>query len=168
MLGIWLSKSQGAPFLILDVEGTDGRERGENQVVTLFLRMQDFERKAALFSLAIAQVVIINMWEYSVGLYNAANMVLLKTVLEVHAQLFQNQKRYSIERYLITPIVLFAQLCCLSFVTSLGLLLFLSCRTLLKMTSPPFGHLYQAKTRKGTIRWKITSSLPLQICLIRF
>ena len=34
------------------------------------------------------------MWEYSVGLYNAANMVLLKTVLEVHAQLFQNQKRY--------------------------------------------------------------------------
>ncbi|KAM0683996.1 Dynamin-like GTPase that mediates homotypic ER fusion [Mitosporidium daphniae] len=81
--GIWLSKSQGAPFLILDVEGTDGRERGENQ---------DFERKAALFSLAIAQVVIINMWEYSVGLYNAANMVLLKTVLEVHAQLFQNQK----------------------------------------------------------------------------
>ena len=31
-LGIWLSKAQGAPFLILDVEGTDGRERGENQV----------------------------------------------------------------------------------------------------------------------------------------
>ncbi|KAJ1727421.1 Dynamin-like GTPase that mediates homotypic ER fusion [Coemansia biformis] len=78
--GIWADRGTDAmPVLILDVEGTDGRERGENQ---------DFERKSALFSLAIAEVLIVNMWETMVGLYNGANMGLLKTVMEVNLQLF--------------------------------------------------------------------------------
>jgi hypothetical protein len=64
--------------LVLDVEGTDGRERGEDQ---------DFERKSALFSLAVSEVLIVNIWENSVGLYHAANMSLLRTVLDVHFQL---------------------------------------------------------------------------------
>ncbi|RKP22326.1 RHD3/Sey1 [Syncephalis pseudoplumigaleata] len=66
----------------MDVEGTDGRERGENQ---------DFERKSALFSLATAEVLIVNLWEHMVGLYNGANMGLLKTVFEVNLQLFQKK-----------------------------------------------------------------------------
>ncbi|KAJ3258360.1 Dynamin-like GTPase that mediates homotypic ER fusion [Boothiomyces macroporosus] len=78
--GIWMSKTPTANMLVLDVEGTDGRERGEDQ---------DFERKSALFSLATAEVVIVNMWEQTVGLYNGANMSLLRTVLEVNLQLFQ-------------------------------------------------------------------------------
>ncbi|OLY83974.1 Protein SEY1 [Smittium mucronatum] len=77
--GIWCDCAQDMDVLVLDVEGTDGRERGEDQ---------DFERKSALFSLAIAEVVIVNMWENMVGLYNGANMGLLKTVLEVNLQLF--------------------------------------------------------------------------------
>ncbi|KAJ2774176.1 Dynamin-like GTPase that mediates homotypic ER fusion, partial [Coemansia nantahalensis] len=78
--GIWADRGTDAmPVLILDVEGTDGRERGENQ---------DFERKSALFSLAVAEVLIVNMWETMVGLYNGANMGLLKTVMEVNLQLF--------------------------------------------------------------------------------
>lgn len=80
--GIWLSKARDAPYLIFDVEGTDGRERGE---------CQDFERKSALFSLAVAQILIINIWEHSIGLYNGANMGLLKTVFEVNLQLFQKK-----------------------------------------------------------------------------
>jgi hypothetical protein len=44
-----------------------------------------------LFSLAIAEVVIVNMWEHMVGLYNGANMGLLKTVLEVNLELFQKK-----------------------------------------------------------------------------
>ncbi|CAM6031456.1 unnamed protein product, partial [Sphagnum compactum] len=51
----------------------------------------DFERKASLFSMAIAQVLIINMWEYTIGLYNGANMSLLKTVFEANLQLFQKK-----------------------------------------------------------------------------
>lgn len=84
--GIWLgccSKHADAngKILVLDVEGTDGRERGEDQ---------DFERKAALFALASSEVLIINMWENQVGLYHGANMSLLKTVFEVNLSLFQS------------------------------------------------------------------------------
>ncbi|KAI8904239.1 RHD3/Sey1 [Powellomyces hirtus] len=80
--GIWVSKAKDADLLVLDVEGTDGRERGEDQ---------DFERKSALFSIAIAEVLLVNMWENQVGLYNGANMGLLKTVFEVNLQLFQQK-----------------------------------------------------------------------------
>lgn len=83
--GIWLSRGRGMHVLVMDVEGTDGRERGEDQ---------DFERKSALFSMATSEVIIINLWEHQVGLYQGANMGLLKTVFEVNLQLFQNQKRY--------------------------------------------------------------------------
>ncbi|KAI5287170.1 Dynamin-like GTPase that mediates homotypic ER fusion [Ascosphaera atra] len=93
--GIWLSSNKkggaggpGSPhanqkmadnILVMDVEGTDGRERGEDQ---------DFERKSALFALATSEVLIVNIWEHQVGLYQGANMGLLKTVFEVNLQLF--------------------------------------------------------------------------------
>ncbi|KAI9819799.1 MAG: Dynamin-like GTPase that mediates homotypic ER fusion [Thelocarpon impressellum] len=93
--GIWMSKNRreavdgaGAKkmaenILVMDVEGTDGRERGEDQ---------DFERKSALFALATSEVLIVNIWEHQVGLYQGANMGLLKTVFEVNLQLFQKDK----------------------------------------------------------------------------
>jgi hypothetical protein len=94
--GIWMSRNKkdgGEPngagvegakrmadnILVMDVEGTDGRERGEDQ---------DFERKSALFALATSEVLIVNIWEHQVGLYQGANMGLLKTVFEVNLQLF--------------------------------------------------------------------------------
>ncbi|KAM5504744.1 Dynamin-like GTPase that mediates homotypic ER fusion [Microsporum canis] len=87
--GIWLSKNKRTAsnekekmadnVLVMDVEGTDGRERGEDQ---------DFERKSALFALATSEVLIVNIWEHQVGLYQGANMGLLKTVFEVNLQLF--------------------------------------------------------------------------------
>ncbi|KAF8242538.1 root hair defective 3 GTP-binding protein [Wilcoxina mikolae CBS 423.85] len=84
--GIWLSRAKedekqkmGKNILVMDVEGTDGRERGEDQ---------DFERKSALFALATSEVLIVNIWEHQVGLYQGANMGLLKTVFEVNLGLF--------------------------------------------------------------------------------
>ncbi|GAB0138098.1 Protein sey1 [Epichloe bromicola] len=91
--GIWMSKnkreeSAGAKMadniLVMDVEGTDGRERGEDQ---------DFERKSALFALATSEVLIVNIWEHQVGLYQGANMGLLKTVFEVNLQIFLKDKQ---------------------------------------------------------------------------
>ncbi|KAH8145317.1 uncharacterized protein LAJ45_10597 [Morchella importuna] len=70
-------------ILVMDVEGTDGRERGEDQ---------DFERKSALFALATSEVLIVNIWEHQVGLYQGANMGLLKTVFEVNLGLFLKDK----------------------------------------------------------------------------
>ncbi|KAF8520478.1 RHD3/Sey1 [Hysterangium stoloniferum] len=77
--GIWMCRGQGMNVMVMDVEGTDGRERGEDQ---------DFERKSALFSLASSEVLLINLWEHQVGLYQGANMGLLKTVFEVNLGLF--------------------------------------------------------------------------------
>lgn len=96
--GIWMSKNKrnlvnekdgklmAENILVMDVEGTDGRERGEDQ---------DFERKAALFALATSEVLIVNMWEHQVGLYQGANMGLLKTVFEVNLQLFLKSSKYA-------------------------------------------------------------------------
>ena len=83
--GIWLSKNKREKggqgdnavaiadnVLVMDVEGTDGRERGEDQ---------DFERKSALFALATSEVLIVNIW-------------LLKMVFEVNLQLFLKDKQY--------------------------------------------------------------------------
>jgi len=97
--GIWLAKNKRETggtgdakvkmadnILVMDVEGTDGRERGEDQ---------DFERKSALFALATSEVLIVNIWEHQVGLYQGANMGLLKTVFEVNLQLFlKDNKQY--------------------------------------------------------------------------
>ncbi|KAI9742499.1 MAG: Dynamin-like GTPase that mediates homotypic ER fusion [Claussenomyces sp. TS43310] len=91
--GIWMSKNKrdggkmAENILVMDVEGTDGRERGEDQ---------DFERKSALFALATSEVLIVNIWEHQVGLYQGANMGLLKTVFEVNLQLFLKDKQYVI------------------------------------------------------------------------
>lgn len=100
--GIWMSKNkrehsdgQGVAMadniLVMDVEGTDGRERGEDQ---------DFERKSALFALATSEVLIVNIWEHQVGLYQGANMGLLKTVFEVNLQLFLKDSK-SVPRSLL-------------------------------------------------------------------
>ncbi|KAI0044983.1 protein SEY1 [Auriscalpium vulgare] len=87
--GIWMCRGKGMNVLVMDVEGTDGRERGEDQ---------DFERKSALFSLASSEVLIINLWEHQVGLYQGANMGLLKTVFEVNLGLFGKKTQDSVNQ----------------------------------------------------------------------
>ena len=88
--GIWMSKNKSKAqgmadnIMVMDVEGTDGRERGEDQ---------DFERKSSLFALATSEVLMVNIWEHQVGLYQGANMGLLKTVFEVNLQLFLKDRK---------------------------------------------------------------------------
>lgn len=66
----------------MDVEGTDSRERGEDL---------DLERKAALFALVTSEILIVNLWEHQIGLYQGANLALLRTVFEVNLALFSKQ-----------------------------------------------------------------------------
>lgn len=42
--------------------------------------------------MAASEVIIVNLWEHQVGLYQGANMGLLKTVFEVDLALFQANK----------------------------------------------------------------------------
>ncbi|KAG1879752.1 root hair defective 3 GTP-binding protein-domain-containing protein [Suillus subluteus] len=82
--GIWMCQGKDMGVMVMDVEGTDGREHGEDQ---------DFERKSALFSLTSSEVLLINLWEHQVDLYQGANMGLLKTVFEVNLGAFYFQDR---------------------------------------------------------------------------
>lgn len=77
--GIWMSRAKSSNILVMDVEGTDGRERGGES---------DLDRKFALFSVASSEILIINMWEHQVGLHKGANMTLLRTVFDVNLGLF--------------------------------------------------------------------------------
>ncbi|TKY72348.1 ROOT HAIR DEFECTIVE 3-like 2 [Spatholobus suberectus] len=84
--GIWIAKCVGIePFTIaMDLEGTDGRERGEDDTA--------FEKQSALFALAISDIVLINMWCHDIGREQAANKPLLKTVFQVMMRLFSPRK----------------------------------------------------------------------------
>ncbi|CAK7336936.1 unnamed protein product [Dovyalis caffra] len=84
--GVWMAKCVGIePFTIaMDLEGTDGRERGEDDTA--------FEKQSALFALAIADIVLINMWCHDIGREQAANKPLLKTVFQVMMRLFSPRK----------------------------------------------------------------------------
>lgn len=85
--GIWLNscKQQNSNMLVMDLEGTDSGERGEDRTT--------FERQTSLFALALAEVLIVNMWEHDIGRYTASNYGILKTILEVNLQLFQQHNK---------------------------------------------------------------------------
>lgn len=77
-LGIWLARSpkiDSPTTLVMDLEGNDGRERGEDDT--------SFERQTALFALAVADIVLINMWAKDIGRETGAGKPLLKTIFQV-------------------------------------------------------------------------------------
>ncbi|XP_068634608.1 protein ROOT HAIR DEFECTIVE 3-like [Aristolochia californica] len=84
--GIWISKCVGIEpcTIAMDLEGTDGRERGEDDTT--------FEKQSALFALAVSDIVLINMWCHDIGREQAANKPLLKTVFQVMMRLFSPRR----------------------------------------------------------------------------
>lgn len=56
------------------------------------LTTQIFERKTSLFSLALSEVLLINLWTTDVGRFEGANYGLLKTVFDLNLQLFTKQR----------------------------------------------------------------------------
>ncbi|KAJ6417936.1 hypothetical protein OIU84_001339 [Salix udensis] len=84
--GIWMAKAIGIePFIVaIDVEGSDSRERGQGGAT--------FEKQSAVFALAIADIVIINMWCHDIGREHAASRPLLKTVFEAMTRSFRSSK----------------------------------------------------------------------------
>lgn len=80
--GIWLAQSDkltSPKTLVIDLEGSDGRERGEDD--------SSFERQSSLFALAVADVLVVNMWAKDVGREAGAGKPLLKTIFQVHISL---------------------------------------------------------------------------------
>lgn len=84
-LGVWGAVCIGpTPLVVLDMEGADSRERGDGA--------RSFESRVALLSLALADVVVANMWAHDVGRHSAANYDLFETVF-AHIARLQDQKR---------------------------------------------------------------------------
>ncbi|PKU83801.1 Protein ROOT HAIR DEFECTIVE 3 like 2 [Dendrobium catenatum] len=84
--GIWIAKCLDIEpcTIVIDLEGTDGRERGEDDTV--------FEKQSALFALAISDVVLVNIWCHDIGREHASNKPLLRTVFQVMLRLFSPRK----------------------------------------------------------------------------
>ena len=80
--GIWMSRANDSPILVMDVGATDAVEWGRNH---------DFKRRATLFALATSEVVIFNLFENQVNTYSSSSMSILKTIIQVNLELFQNQ-----------------------------------------------------------------------------
>lgn len=57
---------------VCDLEGSDGRERGEDDTT--------FEKQSALFALAISDVLLINLWCHDIGREQGSGKPLLKTI----------------------------------------------------------------------------------------
>ncbi|KAI4354134.1 hypothetical protein L6164_003028 [Bauhinia variegata] len=85
--GIWLARSPDIKplTLVMDMEGTDGSERGEDEIA--------FEKQSALFALSVADVVLINMWCQDIGREHAANKPLLRIVFQQVMIQFSNRPR---------------------------------------------------------------------------
>ncbi|KAI4354117.1 hypothetical protein L6164_003016 [Bauhinia variegata] len=85
--GIWLARCPDIKplTLVMDMEGSDGSERGEDDA--------SFEKQSALFALAVADVVLINMWCQDIGREHAANKPLLRTVFQQVMVQFSNKPR---------------------------------------------------------------------------
>ncbi|KAI4354125.1 hypothetical protein L6164_003023 [Bauhinia variegata] len=74
--GIWLARCPDIKplTLVMDIEGTDGSERGEDDTT--------FEKRSALFALAVADVVLVNLWCHDIGREQAASKPLLRVVFQ--------------------------------------------------------------------------------------
>lgn len=53
---------------------------------------QNFERKSALFSLTLCEVLVINMWAADVGRYSGSNAGVLRAIFELYMDLFKENE----------------------------------------------------------------------------
>ena len=86
--GIWAALNSEYSTIIFDVEGTDAKERGDERF--------KFEQCSSLFALAMADVLLINMWTNDIGRYTASNYGVLKIVFEQNLKLFQQESEKKI------------------------------------------------------------------------
>ncbi|KAL9248871.1 ROOT HAIR DEFECTIVE 3 homolog 1-like protein [Drosera capensis] len=84
--GIWLTRCEGFEpcTLVMDLEGTDGDERGEDDTT--------FEKQSALFALSVSDIMLINICCHDIGRWQAANKPLLENVFQVMMRMLTPRK----------------------------------------------------------------------------
>jgi len=88
--GIWIANSpkMKRKTIAMDLEGSDGRERGEEDSA--------FEKQSALFALATADALLVNVWCHDIGREHASGKPLLRTIFEVNLRVFSPEKKRTI------------------------------------------------------------------------
>ena len=86
--GIWIGLCKEFNTILFDVEGTDSKERGDDRM--------KFEQCSSLFTLAMSDVLMINMWTQDIGRYTASNYGILKVVFEQNLKLKQQESEKKI------------------------------------------------------------------------
>jgi len=76
--GILMSRSMGPSLIIIDVEGFDGRERGEDK---------KFENQAALFALTVSDIMMVNISEQDIGRMEGGGKTLFQTIFQERTKL---------------------------------------------------------------------------------
>ena len=82
--GVWIAADAKNKIFIIDCEGTDSKSRSEED-------RGKFEHSSSLFSLAMSDILVINMWTSDVGRYTASNYGVLKIVFEMNLKLFEQK-----------------------------------------------------------------------------
>lgn len=81
--GIWVAKDPASPLIVLDIEGSDSRERWEGKT--------QYERSSALFGLVLSNLLIINIWMHDVGRMAGANLEIIKIIFEINLRFFNQE-----------------------------------------------------------------------------
>lgn len=81
--GVWLQHI--GKYNIIDTEGFDSVERGTSERI--------FERQIALFCLAVADVIMVNLWMNEIGRYQGGQLHILKAIIHAANHLVQAQAK---------------------------------------------------------------------------
>ena len=130
-----------------------------------------------MFSLASSEILIVNIWEHQVGLYQGANMGLLKTVFEVNLGLFGKKAQDGCviasslsvaETHSLIPVQADVRFCFSSSeITSARHLLPISKRHS-RLTLIGFGRVWLSRQSCKTVNWQIISISNLLRSPIKF
>lgn len=80
--GIWMQSVGG--FNVIDTEGFDSEERAGSKML---------EKQVALFCLALADVLVINVWMNEIGRYEASHSHILKAIIRASEKVIASQQR---------------------------------------------------------------------------
>ena len=83
--GIWTNHSSDRSIIVYDIEGVDSEERGDMKLT--------FEQTTSLYALAMADVVMINMWSQDIGRHDTSNYGIFKVIFEANLKLFDQQSK---------------------------------------------------------------------------
>eukprot|EP00736_Rhodelphis_marinus_P007870 Rmarinus@m.15105 len=85
--GVWVGFPElQSPFVVLDTEGLDGRVTSSGENLT------EFAKKMINVLIAVADIILVNIWYSDVGRFSAANYHVLRYLFEEYTKLYGEEE----------------------------------------------------------------------------